>query len=88
MCRGLFGRVKMSSTLAFTVVTYVLSCVNFYLFLVNPDREWHKENLFLSFLRTVLFARGSEIIVALVTGTSPVAAMADNKFLVTVAVLW
>jgi len=64
------------------VISMVLLAVN------SAERSWHKENVFYSFLRTLLFVNGANLITAICCGDSPVAQLADVEGITTALAVW
>ncbi|CAK8691664.1 uncharacterized protein LOC143449555 [Clavelina lepadiformis] len=80
-CDELLPTIKWEVELAY-VVFMVQQSVK------SADWNWHKSNLFYSYVKALLYVRGADIIIALCTGASPVDAISCNCTLLTVAAVW
>jgi len=64
------------------IISMVLLAVN------SAERSWHKENVFISFHRTLLFVNGADLVMAICLGESPVAQLADMSMITISLVVW
>lgn len=64
------------------VISTVLLAVN------SAERSWHRDNLFVSFFRTLLYVHGASLIMAICLGESPVAQLADMTGILTALLVW
>lgn len=78
---GLVPQFKTELEYAY-VVSMVLVAVN------SAERSWHKDNIFVSFLRALLAVQGAGLIMAICLGTSPVSELADQDVIVTTLLVW
>lgn len=78
---GLVPQFKSELEYAY-IISMVLLAVN------SAERSWHKENVFLSFHRTLLFVNGASLVMAICLGESPVAQLADMGMITTSLLVW